>query len=307
MIRKLAQDMHTLIIQANAKENMEAIPHSDQFMREVTSLFSIEPHLAKQVITMLRESHKIFSIEVVQEDKNKEIKKIEGYVDTDLKTVKRLKNLFQNALMDEYEHQHGRRLMTHQIIKEIYNRIAMFKNTPLGQLANKAIMLEEYENLIEKNYVEYSDSWKVKKMNELLEQTEALLAEEESKKNTSNEANALKNDDKEAKNRDRLRAVDTVPNDDLSQALSPHSINKMIQIYGVNFFFRVQMRKYHFRQLREIIETGSFFKRDDLKLLKDMIKTIRASYARDPELANHTEEINKLDQSVSHQILYVRR
>ena len=310
MLQKLCDDIHALIIQANSKNNLEALPNSDQFIRETSSILTIDNHLVRRVINILRESHKILSLEVVQEDKNKDIKKIECYVDTDLKTIKRLKIIFQNVLMDEYEHEHGRRLMTHQIIKDIYNRISVYKNTPLGQLANKAIMLEEFEYLIEKNYKEYSDAWKSKKLAEILNQTENVLSETDDPGSDKPAAGPSAAATVPANMRtipENKRAIDTEQYAEIAQSVTPQSINKMIQIYGINFFYRVQLRKYNFSQLRNIIEGGIIQKREDLKLLKDMIKTVRKNVQNDLELEKYMDELNGLDQTITHYILYVRQ
>ncbi|MBN1531184.1 MAG: hypothetical protein JXA20_00840 [Spirochaetes bacterium] len=298
-----------MIVQSNARDTVDAIPHSEQLYRDIVSILSADMHIARRAINILKEAHKILTIEVIKEDKQNNIKRVEGYVEAEFNTIKRLKIIYQNALMDEYELQYHRRLMTHQIIKEIYSKIAAFKNTPIGQLANKAIMLEEFEYLLEKNYTEYTDAWKSKKLNELFEQTENIDTAQEEDVEEEPEVAPPPVTEEPAPSQEPQRAIDAEGSAEVeeSQKLSPHAVQKLIKIYGINFFFRVQLRKYNFVHLYQIVESGMIQRRDDLKLLKDMIKTVRSNYAKDQKLAEHYDELTRLDQAISHQLLFVRR
>ncbi len=305
MLKKLCEDIYGLISISNSKDNIDAVPNSDLFLREITSVLGADINIIRRAINILKEAHKILTIEVVQEDKQNNIKRIEGYVEADFKTIQRLKNIYQKSLMDEYELQYHKRLMTHQIIKEIYSRIGSFKNTPIGQLANKAIMLEEFGHLLEKNYSEYTDSWKSKKINELFEKTENMETPSADKSNDS----IATVPPAAAAPEEALpkRAVDSGEFNELSQQISPQAVQKLMNIYGVNFFFRVQLRKYNFIQLKEILDSGILRKREDLKLLKDMIKKVKENYSVDTKLSEHWEDLNSLDHAVSHYLLFSKR
>ncbi|MCU0847159.1 MAG: hypothetical protein MUD12_04660 [Spirochaetes bacterium] len=296
MIRKLADELFQKIIEMNSKESLDSIPHSDSFLKEMESYLSIPRHELKSVIQLLKESNKILSFEIIKEDKGKDIKKVEGYVETDLVTIRRLKNFFQKVLMDEYEKQNHSRMLVHQIIKDIYSRPAYYKNTPIGQVANKAIMLEEYEMLLQKEYTQFTDSMKAKKFNDLLEQTDVLLADkriEEAKKQSKEEKESP----------EYQRAVDSEQYGDFSSSSKKMSISKVLQIYGIEFFFRVNLRKYNFDILTQVIDNGDIDRKSDLKLLKDMLQKVKSNTSRDTKLLDYIENIHKLERSITRHIV----
>jgi len=296
MIRKLADELFQKIIELNSKESLDSIPHSDSFLKEMESYLSIPRHELKSVIQLLKESNKILSFEIIKEDKSKDIKKVEGYVETDLVTIRRLKNFFQKVLMDEYEKQNHNRMLVHQIIKDIYSRPAYYKNTPIGQIANKAIMLEEYEMLLQKEYTQFTDSMKAKKFNDLLEQTDVLLADKRIEE-------AQKHSDEEKESPQYQRAVDSEQYGDFSSSSKKMSVSKVLQIYGIEFFFRVNLRKYNFDILTQVIDSGEIDRKSDLKLLKDMLQKVKANTSRDTKLLDYIENIQKLERSISRHIV----
>ena len=172
MIKELAEEILKKISEFNEKTNFDAIPHSDTLRKQIMSGMGIHDKQFIQILNILKDSHKIFIIEIVKEDKTHDTKRIEGYVGTNPETIRRLKGYFQTQLMHEYEKQFKQKMLVHQITKEAYQGRSAFKNTPLGQIANKAIMLEEFENLITRQYDQYNEEWKEKKFAELIKAAE---------------------------------------------------------------------------------------------------------------------------------------
>ena len=66
-----------------------------------------------------------------------------------------------------YEKQFKKHLLIHQLIKELFPIIKNFNNTELGQIANKAIMLNEYERMIEKDFNEFSTEFQERQLIEI--------------------------------------------------------------------------------------------------------------------------------------------
>jgi len=297
MLDKFLDEIFSRIVGFNSKANNDAIPHSDNFSKEIQSLLGIDQPEIERIIRILKDSHKIFSFEIIKEDPENEIKRIEGYVETDLQTIRKLKNYFQKLLMDEYEKQFNKRMLVHQIVKDMYARPSFYKNTLLGQVGNKAIMLEEYEGLIERNFNEFTDSWKSKKLTELMAMTENKLLRDPLDKKTgtaqANKGAALKQ-----------RAVDSEQYQNYAADKSKQSLDKVLQIYGVEFFFRIHLRKYEFESLRDIIESGIIDRRADLMKLKEMIQRMKSNTEKDPKLLEHTEQIYRLERIISRQMLY---
>lgn len=295
MLKQFTEEVFRKIVEYNSKINHEAIPHSDAFEREIRSLIGIGKPEFDRIIGMLKDSHRIFSFEIVKEDRENEIRRVEGYVESDLQTLRKLKNYFQKLLMDEYESQYHKRMLVHQIVKDMYARPGFYKNTLIGQIGNKAIMLEEYENLMERNFTEYSDIWKTRKFTEVLAEAEATPLQGE-KEDAGGEAPAAGGASK--------RAVDSPHYADFTTHQSKQSLSKVLQIYGVEFFFRINLRKYNFELLREIVESGEIDRRADLQVLKDMIQKMKQNTDRDPELSSHNEQIYRLERIISRQMLY---
>ncbi|HOD14514.1 MAG TPA: hypothetical protein PLA65_09430 [Spirochaetota bacterium] len=296
---KIIEEVYKKIIEHNAKANHEGIPHSDTFEKEIQSLMGIDKSEIEQIIKLLKDAHKIFTFEIIKDDPDNDIIRIDGYVETDLQTIRKLKNYFQKLLMDEYEKQYNKRLLVHQVVKDMYARPNFYKNTMIGQIGNKAIMLEEYENLIERNFTEYTENWKTNKLAELIALAGDLLVApkppvQDPPGNKRKPGGAPVS----------LRAVDSPQYQDYSSGKSTQSLDKVLQIYGVEFFFRINLRKYNFDLLRQIVESGEIDRRADLVLLKDMIQKVKENFDRDPGLAENSEKIYKLERIISRQMLY---
>jgi hypothetical protein len=297
MFRKFAEEILKKILEYNSKGNHESIPHSDLFEKEVQALIGLEKPFIDEIIQLLKDSHKIFIFEILKEDKENDIKRVYGYVEADLQTIRKLKNLFQLLLMDEYEKQLNKRLMVQQIIKDIYARPQFYKNTLLGQIGNKAIMLNEYELLMERNYNEFTDTWKSEKFNKLIPALEGKISKEKAA------AEPAAPDVKTAPSKNQ-RAVDSPLYKNYTSNKSKQSLEKVLQIYGVDFFFRINLRKYEFDILREVLEKEMITRRDDLANVKNMIQKTKANIGKDPGLAEHGDKIYKLERLISQQMLY---
>lgn len=298
MLDKFVDEVFNKIVEYNAKGNNNSIPHSDTFHKEIQSLLGIDYPDIHRIIEILKDAHKIFSFEIIKEDKDNEIKQVNGYVETDLQTIRKLKNFFQKLLMDEYERQYTKRLLVHQIVKDIYARSSFYKNTMIGQIGNKAIMLEEYEGFIERNFTEFTDSWRSKKLKELLQEAGDKLI--------TPEKPAPAKEQNDSQRPASMRAVDSPEYHAYAADKTKQSLDKVLQIYGVEFFFRINLRKYNFDLLRQIVESGEIDRRADLVLLKDMIQKMKANINRDTRLHDYSDKIYKLERMISRQMLYSR-
>ncbi len=296
MLDKIINEVIKKITVYNAKANHDAIPHSDTFEKEIHSLLGIDQPELLRIIRILKDSHKIFSIEIIKEDPENDVKRIDGYVEADLQTIRKLKNFFQKFLMDEYEKQFNKRLLFHQIVKDMYSRPQFYKNTLIGQIGNKAIMLDEYEGYLERNFNEFTDSWKEGKLKELLLMNENKLLRDP--------APAAGNKNHKGGESTSQRAVDSPQYQKYSNDKSKQSLSKVLQIYGVEFFFRINLRKYNFDLLTQIVESGEIDRRSDLTLLRDMIQNMKENIGRDPKLAEYTDKIYRLERIISRQMLY---
>jgi hypothetical protein len=287
----LINNIHRMIIQSNATDSIDAIPHSDVFTKNVEIELGIERHEVSRIANILKEAHKIFFIEILKEDKVKDVKRIVGFVDANPDTIRRLRVFFQGRLVEEYQAMFKRKLPVTNILKELLMKPASFKNTQLGQLANKAMMLEEYENLMVKGSSQYTAEWKAEKQNEILhQQTEELRVT-----HTQNQIREKASVPIADTNR---RAVDSDQYKEFTKTTQNQSVGTILKIYGIDFFLRVNLRKYNFRLLAELIERGEFRRRDDLKLLKSMLQRVKSNIGNDPKLEEYRNDITRLDKAL---------
>ncbi len=301
MLSENVEIIFKAILAQNSLNTRDAIPHSDEFIRKMESVNGFPPDFTDKCVRFLKDAHKIFIIEIVQEDEGRDIKKIEAYIDADMSTVRRLKNIFQKLLQDIYEEENHQRLMAHQIIRELFPKMNVYNNTPIGYIANKAIMLEEYELLLEKDFSQYTESYKEERIAELFEESggelEALMGVAK-KEEVEPEIVEKKPVNK--------RAIDSGRGSELSSMTSLQSIDKVLRIYGVDFFYRVNLRKYNFDLIRLVIEQKKITSREDLTLLKKMIQKIRDNAERDPGLTEHLEKLKNLERIISRRMLMRR-
>src|SRR5271157_150097 len=164
MLSKYIDNIYHQIASQNSQTNMDAVPHSNTFLKKMEAQFGYDEELLKKIIFILKESHFILVMEISKEDKNHDVARIEGYVDADIETVRRLADFFQNALLDAYEKQYRKRISFQQVIKDLLPQMGSHNNSIMGNLANKAVMLKEFELLLSRRLAQYSNAWKIEKL-----------------------------------------------------------------------------------------------------------------------------------------------
>ncbi|NLV69186.1 MAG: hypothetical protein GXY14_16090 [Spirochaetes bacterium] len=302
MIRTNVDRVFRSIVAQNALHNLNSIPHSDVFYKEMESLYGLTKSELDIIISILRESHKILVMEISREDKNRKLEKVLGYVDADLVTLQKLKDVFHRALSDDYEKENGKKKTAHQIIRELIPRLQYINHTPLGRVLNKAIMLDEYIHMLEKDYKEYTEEWKDDNIQIQLDINSELLRDFTDKK--KQEVPAEEDEPVQKPKAAYVRAVDTPQHREYLEQVSSGSVNKLLQIYGVDFFFRVNLRKCNFDFISQALDTGVIDRKKDLMDLKEMLKTIKGNIGSDAELEKHYDEIMSLDRKISRLISF---
>ncbi|MFC1668843.1 hypothetical protein ACFL20_00505 [Spirochaetota bacterium] len=291
----LINDLYNRIVNINSSNSRDAIPHSDVFYKQMMSQLGIDRRTLTLILDILKESHKILSIDIVKEDKKRKIDKIVGYVDADLKTLGRLKNYFGSLLADMYEKDYNKKYSPYRVIQEIFPKMNLLNNSPIGHIGNKAIMLSEFENLIEKRYQEYTEKWKSDTLDMLLKQDRfRSINKIELKEDVPKEEPR----EKVLKEKSR-RAVDSDQYEEFLSKSANYPLSTIFKIYGASFFYRIHLRKYNFKFLLDLITSKEINKKTDLKILKDMIGKVKSNFDRDPNLHDYKEDIYKLDRILS--------
>jgi len=298
LTRTLTTRVYESIKSYNTYEYDPAVPMSDQFMKDFSSTEGYNEAEIKMAITILNEAHMVFIIAITKENKQTGNKKIDGYVVADQGIVSNLRSVYQRRLTEVYNKDRGTRYGYPQVLKDVMSNMHRLVNTPVGRVANIAIMLNEYDNLILKNSEEFTDSWKELKLNEFLEH--GILEDEVEQEQKEGAVLKPGGDAKSG----TARAVDSPEFENYNKddrALPPQ---KMILIYGADFFFRVKLRKYEFGLLRDMIKEGHIKRRADITLLKSMVKTIKGNFERDPKLNDFFEDIFHLDRELSKKLYF---
>lgn len=307
MKNEIVDKVFKRIVAHNQSLNLNSIPHSDTFQNEIISLYGITKNEFEVVLSVLKESHKILIMEIAKEEPRKNLDKISGYIDADLHTIQKLKEIFYNALVAEYEKEYHKKKTAGQIIKELIPRMSYINHSPIGKFLNKALMLDEFERHVEKNFREFTEEWKDENY------TVQLSVNEEFLKNIGNEKkNPVSPKVNESvsipvKTAASKRAVDSPLHQEYQSQNSGESISKMLQIYGFEFFCRVHLRKYNFEIIEQAIDSGIITRRQDLTTLKEMLKQMRAHFGIDSELEKYYDDIMNLDRKVSRSIGFLKK
>jgi len=311
MIRENIDRVFKGIVAFNMRNDTEAIPHSDDFIKQMESQYGFSQKELEIMIDILKESHKILVMEISREDKVKKVDKILGYVDADLVTVTRLKNQYFRYLQDEYEKDTGKKKTAGQIIKELIPRLQYINNMPMGRLLNKTMMIDEFERLLEKEYKNYTEEYKEENLllqidinKEVIQgvlKEKSGVSADETDEEESEEIIKADNPD------NSKRAVDSPQYKDFVEHSNEKSVRKLLSIYGVDFFYRVNLRKKKFQYLREVLASGVLDRKKDLVLLKDMLKKIKANLILDKELQEFHQEILSLDRELSRAINFCKK
>ena len=299
MDRKTVDIIYNTIVKQNQRDGQDSIPQTDILYKNFISTHGIDKEIMLKALSILKDAHKILAIEIAKENNEHNIDKIEGYVDADLDTLRRLSACFETALVDQYEKECRKRLGPYQIIKEIFPRLGQLNNTPMGLIANQAIMLSEYYKLIIKDYYEYTDKFKEDKLRRILK--------EEGWSTGGADRKEPDKEDEAAAGEEPKRAVDSDTFPAFSNDAGKYSIDKILNIYGSNFFFRVYLRKYEFEFLSTVIQKGVIAKKQDLELLRSMIGKMKSNFDRDDKLAEYTDQISALEREITRSIVTRKR
>lgn len=297
MSKEIANEIYEEIKLRNAEPGEKCIPHSDEFVNYIAGSIGISIEQAQQLLKALVDSHKIFAIEIVAQDRERNIPRIEGFVDSNLASLRKLKIYYQDVLVKMYENEYYKRTSYHQVVKELIPLTDRLNNTNMGQILNKAVMTGELERLLEKSYDEYTEEWKNEKLEAILYQL----------KNSGESPDVAGEDKKDADKKDdrnrASRAVDSKEYQDFVSKSKSYPLDRIIKIYGIEFFLRVHIRRYMFSYLAKLIEEN-VLKDNTLVVLREMLKTVKLNSERDTKLKDFRDDINSLERVIKHSLFF---
>jgi hypothetical protein len=304
--QKILDDIYTEILISNKNLSPAAIPHSDTFMKHILSALGISPETAKSALKLLADAHKIFTMEIIAEDPNRNIDRVEGYIAADFAIVTMLKNYFGDLLCRQYEQQFNKHLMVHQVIKEMFPIIKSMNSTELGQITNKTIMLVEFERLLERSGGEFTEEWQEKELVKIA-QHEGFSYQPKAHVKVSPfvvGVTPVATVKTVRSTGSFSRAVDSDTFKDFSEKKGKYPLQRILNIYGIDFFIKVYLRKYQFTYLKQIIEDRQISRREDLLLIKQLVEKVKANVHSESELNAHRNEIYTLESAVIHALYF---
>ena len=308
MSRKLLEEVYEEIKKNNLEEGEKSLPHSDEFIKYLTASMGVSEDLVKRIIKILVNSHMIFSFEVVHQDEIRNIPQVEGYVVTDITIIRNLKNYYQRQLVMLYAKQFKKDLMVHQVVKEIFPIIRTLNNTGLGKVANKSIMLEEHEKLMDKDFQLYTSDYKEKQLEIELNKANFDLDEKKPGPGIGKESSgAAEAAVEEPAQKAMGRAVDSKRYRDFVSKKNKYPLQRIINIYGMDFFLKVNLRNFQFSYLKQLIEDNQIQKRSDLLLLKDLLRTVKMNADYDEQVQKHIEDVYALERTLHHKMYFSDR
>ncbi|MFW6367021.1 MAG: hypothetical protein ACOC2H_11180 [Spirochaetota bacterium] len=305
---KLTQDMiesvYRQIETRNYSSNPQAIIHSDELLSIMSAQMGVSKDTIHQIIQILIDAHKILHIEITSRDDVRGIDTVYGYVISDLNIIRELKNFFEKQLMIGYEQQYRKAKGVSAIIKELFPQIRSLNTTEIGQILNKAVILSEYEKMLSKDFSEFTHEWTERKIAELgtelgFRWTSDIpeINEEFSFASIDNEGVRTADDIIQT---DSKRAVDTTEYQDYTDKKNKYPIKRILNIYGIEFFCKIQFRRYEFKYIKQLVDDRQISQKGDLSKIKDMLSQVKRNIYKDNRLQDYRNDILALDKALTH-------
>ncbi|MBN2435708.1 MAG: hypothetical protein JXK07_10625 [Spirochaetes bacterium] len=310
---KLSQDIIESVFRQietrNHASNNQAIIHSDELKNILSAQLGVSKDIIAQVVSILLDAHKILHIEIIAEDTARNIDRIDGFVVTELSVIRNLKSYFEKQLIILYEKQYHKNMGAASIIKELFGQMHTINMTEIGQILNKTIILGEYEKMIEKDFTTYSHEWQEKKMIELAVERGFRWHSDIPELNEENKSFETDLKTESADNNDQtisaiipegMRAVDTEEYTDFTDKSQKYPLNRILNIYGIDFFTKIYFRRYKFGYIQQLIEDRQITRKSDLFQIKEILAVVKKNILKDRALTEHREEIYSLDKAITH-------
>lgn len=307
--QKILDEIYNEIEAKNTEYNPASVVHSDEFIKMFCTNMGIDKDAARSALRILNDAHKLLHIEITHEDEAHNIERVDGYVVADLTIIRNLTTVFNDLLVNIYEKQYKKRMGAATIIKEIFPMMQSLNNTEIGQVANKAIILHEYENMLEKDWKEYSIKYQEQKMVDIcsdmgIKYEPKVEGVEPAKNRESDIEEEISTENFVESTKVSERAIDTPGYIDYSNKKGKYPLERILKIYGADFFFRTNLRKYDFKYLRMVIDDGQIKRRNDLKILKQYLKKVKDNMYSDPNLEKYRDDVYELEKAVNHAIYF---
>lgn len=291
------------------------IPASDTMYRKHMGDIVKDEKQLLEYLKVLAEAHYLFEISMVEPDDTLMISGIDGYVVADIPSLKVLRERADNDLETVYEQQFYRRRQVTTIVRELLPQARNFNNTDLGRALNIAVMLQQFEQLLTTTFAEYTDTWKRRKLEELVPdlglQDEPVDGgggapiEDPAAPPGMDDDHLDHPPDSHPK-----RAVDSGELARIQEMDRSGNWGNAVDRYGVQFLLRIHFRKYEFDKVKWLLRTGKVAREEDLRFVRNTIRTMEERTHLDMKLLKFDKEmaeVKRIAQMKLNQIHQVRK
>lgn len=295
-LEKLIDDIYVDIFEKNSLLNIGAVPASDKFFEYLAKKYNLIPFAIPKLIKILIDSHRIFSMVIIEADRLDRTRRVEGFIVTKGALIKSLIKSYDLELIRLYSIEYNKKISAERIVKELSPLINKFNNTPFGEMLNVSINLRYLQLVLENSIMKYGQSWQNKQMQIEIENSDPIsfFIKEDDKKDEPVEQKSTPIKKK--------RAVDSAQYPDFKSSIDKHSIEKTLVLYGIEFYTRVCFREYKFDLMLKLLEEGVISKKDDLKVVKKFLQKQRVNSDKDTTLQKYALEINELEKYLNYKL-----
>ena len=288
-----------------------SIPLSTKFHSQIAKKFNLITFNVPKLIDLLFDSHMIFKFDIVDEDRKKKIRHVEGYVAAEGPLLKKLITCYEHELEGLYTREFSEKAPMDKIYETVVPKIKEMNDTEIGKMGRIAIMLNHFLNIYEKEILKYSKKGQEKLLKEnikdyKLEDYISTGKVTEGKNNNKPELTKKAENTEKPKTVNgtapKRRVVDQNNYQDFQTYAETNSIEKTIAVYGVEFYTRVCFRDYRFDLIQKIIDNDMVKRKGDLLKIKKMLQLQRQNSDQDLNLQNYASAINNLQRSINQKI-----
>lgn len=273
-----------------------AILTSEDMYRKICSDIVESEEKTRTYLDLLAKANYVFVIKIVNEDKDNDIKGIQGYVVTDAVVLQRIKEYAFSELENLYSSQFYERKHATTITREMISEARKFNNTPFGNMLNVAVMLQQFDRILEKNAVNYTVTSKKIKLIEVLEEFVGHKIVDEVEKDLEKDLET-----------NGIRAVDMDEYNRLQNMNLSGKWGGVVSKYGVQFVVRVHLRKFEFDTVRGLIKSKKIAQLEDLIFLRDSLRKMSLNVQTNPTIGPHVEKIADLQRLVQSKLNILRQ
>ncbi len=297
MSQELISRLYAEIENENRSETENSMPESDIFLLRFEQKTGTVHNASLLFLDILEEAHRIFRIPVYSENASKDLLDIECYVCSDPEIISeqlRIQKNFLTSLLQTEDY------TLEQVRQKIQKEAEIFAGTRIDAAVSKITALSGCLQMMKQNPDTYTQTFMTEKTKELInrkikELFSLLIYDPERKEILEQPDEKI---EKALNSASARRAIDLPEIRSFDEDKKIHPAEKILSIYGADFFFRVHLRRYEFKLLTEIIDKGVINSKAQLISLRAMLKQVKANIGKDPKLTDYLNDIFDLNISI---------